>query len=108
MRKGIIGSRFLTAFTIFKENLYNSHLFSGQFRPFAAFLVMFALAAISILRIVQTPSNMYWDQSYLNYSFQDPYPIPEQGFPQFWLAGIIQLTGKLSSISLNTALRMIS
>lgn len=66
------------------------------------------LLAVSIVRIEQTPSVLYWDQSYLQYTFQDPYPIPEQGFPQFWIAGMIQSGGRLPDIQLNTAIRMLA
>ena len=71
-------------------------------------LLSVTLIAISLIQILNTPSPMYWDQKFLNYTFQQNYPKLEQGIPQFWIAGLIQNNGKIEENSLNTILRLVA
>jgi hypothetical protein len=76
--------------------------------PIMALLLTGVLLALTLLRITQTPAPMAWDQQFLRYTFSDPYPKFEQGLPQFWLAGLLQINGPQAEIQLNTTLRSIA
>lgn len=92
------------------ENTINSRslIVTRLATPLLAVSFVGILLVITLVRIGQTPSAMYWDQGFLNYTFQDPYPIFEQGIPQFLIAGFVQIPGRLAEVPLNTILRSIA